>query len=227
MTCKTDIITKVSSQTICTIISNLQDLTKSRKVSAKKKKKDGHDEGLQEKELDEQLRQPGLQEYRAKRSPAVKGFLAMQGGTPTSNKLPSLVQNRFLSFHVHRLAQKMKKNLSREPLRNGFFEELVKRYGDMLGSTRSLPYKSARSASRRWLENFCNEDNLHIYEPPQSAQVPCRLLHTRKSVVRNSMFEEATVYKTDVALEAPVVRRDVMFEATVDRRDGVFEVPVT
>ena len=121
MTHKTDLITEVSYQIICTIISNLQDLTKSRKVSAKKKKKDGHDEGLQEKELDEQLRQPGLQEYRAKRSPAVKGFLAIQGGTPISNKLPSLVQNRFLSFHVHRLAQKMTKKLSREPLRNEFF----------------------------------------------------------------------------------------------------------
>ena len=111
----------------------------------------------------------------------MKGFLAKQGGTPKTNKLPGLVQNRFLSFHVHHLALKMNKNLSSEPLRNGFFEVLVEKHGDGKGSTRSLPYKSARSANRRWLENFCNEDKLHIYQPPQSAKVPCRDCATLKS----------------------------------------------
>ena len=38
MTHKTDLITEVSYQIICTIISNLQDLTKSRKFSTMKKK---------------------------------------------------------------------------------------------------------------------------------------------------------------------------------------------
>ena len=128
--------------------------------------------------------------FKARRSPEVEDSWRRAGGhTPDEAAQKAgygTFNNHLLSLLVHKLAKSKQIDLRKEPLKPGFFKDLVNTYGD-LPNTNSLhlaPYKSHQYVMRKWRDNFCtkklmpntgtSQADVHLFED-QSSNIPCRL----------------------------------------------------
>ena len=126
---------------------------------------------------------------KARRDPEVEESLRGVGGrTPdeaVSNTYGSF-NKELLSTLVHKLAKSKQIELSKEPLKPGFFKSLVNAYGDVSNtdSCKLAPYKSHQYIMRKWREIFCTKKamskggkfqaDVHLFED-QNTRTPCRL----------------------------------------------------
>ena len=125
---------------------------------------------------------------KARRDPEVEESLRGVGGhTPdeaVGNTYGSF-NKELLSMLVHKLAKSKNIDLSKEPLKPGFFKDLVNAYGDVsnTNSCKLAPYKSHQYIMRKWREIYCTKvmsntgtkkADVHLFED-QNSRTECRL----------------------------------------------------
>ena len=143
---------------------------------------------------------------KARRDPDVEEIVRGVGGrTPdeaAGNKYGSF-NKELLSTLVHKLAKSKHIDLRKEPLKPGFFKDLVNLYGDV-SNTNSLklaPYKSHQYIMRKWREIYCTKKvmsargnfqaDVHLFED-QNSKTPCRLCsdHSQREDPRDQLLQK-------------------------------------
>ena len=129
--------------------------------------------------------------FKGRRDPEVEQRWRQAGGhTPDQSEDKSKRYGSFdpdlLRMLVHMLAKSRKIDLSKEPLKPGFFKELVRLYGDVpnTNSAKLAPYRSHEYIQKKWRQLFCTKKvsksglvqaDVHKFEHPQENGIPCQL----------------------------------------------------
>ena len=128
-------------------------------------------------------------EFKKRRDAADETHWRQLGGSTPDDKekkkRPGL-NLKLLEFLVHKEAKAKGIDLAITPLKPGFFDELVRLYGNVEGGNRLTPWTgtSGPYIMKKWRLIFCTKTTskhgtklggVHIYEPPQVDQTPCNL----------------------------------------------------
>ena len=128
---------------------------------------------------------------KARRDPELEERWRKAGGhTPDQSEKKTTGYGTFnkdlLNLLVHKQAKSRKIDLRQEPLKPGFFRDLVRLYGNVpkSNSSKLAPYTSHQYIQRKWRELFCTKKvstngslqaDVHKYDWPQERAIPCQL----------------------------------------------------
>ena len=155
-------------------------------------------------------------EFRKRRDAADETHWRQLGGSTPDEKVkkkrPGL-NLKVLEFLVHKEAKAKGIDLTRAALKLGFFNDLVRLYGDVEGANRLTPWKSGRYIMKQWRLLFCTKTtskqgtgwgDVHIYEPPQLNKTPCNLCNRQQTPdVRDTMIDHLMKASSTRSAEAP------------------------